>query len=205
MKSEVWKSISGYGGHYEASSFGRVRSVDRVVMIKGKGGTIRECRYTGKVLSPGAHNCKRSNIKTRLDVVLSKQGKTKTYQIHNLIAATFIPKENDDMTVNHKDGNPLNNNVDNLEWISKCDNIRHSFENGLVKTQKPVAQMDDKGNIIKAFPGESEACRRMGVAQGKISRAINRNGKSCGYKWKFINDEPVTTIEKWRGFSNGVE
>lgn len=49
------------------------------------------------------------------------------YGVHRLVALAFIPNPNNLPEVNHKDGNKLNNNIDNLEWVSKSDNIKHSF------------------------------------------------------------------------------
>ena len=65
------------------------------------------------------------------EVLLSENGRTSTARVHRLIAETFIPNPNNLRDVNHKDGNKLNNDVSNLEWISHSDNIRHSYKNRL--------------------------------------------------------------------------
>ena len=199
---EIWKPIPGYEGYYEASNTGLIRSVPRTIILKTKKLEDRPCEYKSKILKPYLSQHNRSNILPRQQIVLSVDGKTKSLQVHRLIAQTFIPNPNNYETVNHIDGNTFNNTVENLEWISKVDNIRHSFKNNLVHTQKPVVQIDPKTNeIIKIYPGESEACRRRGISQGKIGRAIRRNGTCRGYKWKYVNNEGVTTIESWKGFS----
>ena len=199
---EIWKPIPGYEGYYEASNTGLIRSVPRTIILKTKKLEDRPCEYKSKILKPYLSQHNRSNILPRQQIVLSVDGKTKSLQVHRLIAQTFIPNPNNYETVNHIDGNTFNNTVENLEWVSKVDNIRHSFKNNLVHTQKPVVQIDPKTNeIIKIYPGESEACRRIGISQGKIGRAIRRNGTCRGYKWKYVNNEGVTTIESWKGFS----
>ena len=199
---EIWKPIPGYEGYYEASNTGLIRSVPRTIILKTKKLEDRPCEYKSKILKPYLSQHNRSNILPRQQIVLSVDGKTKSLQVHRLIAQTFIPNPNNYETVNHIDGNTFNNTVENLEWISKVDNIRHSFKNNLVHTQKPVVQIDPKTNeIIKIYPGESEACRRIGISQGKIGRSIRRNGTCRGYKWKYVNNEGVTTIESWKGFS----
>ena len=65
------------------------------------------------------------------EVLLSENGKTNSARVHRLVAETFIPNPNNYRDVNHIDGNKLNNNIDNLEWVSHSNNIRHSYKNGL--------------------------------------------------------------------------
>lgn len=68
-----------------------------------------------------------------------KNGKHKTMLLHRLIATTFLENFiNTSMTVNHKNGNRLDNRIENLEWLSRADNIRYGFENG----QYPQAKGD---------------------------------------------------------------
>ncbi len=201
-KDIIWKPIPGYEGHYEASNTGLIRSVDRVVVLKTKLYEDRPCKFKSRVLKPYTYKSKRSNIQPRDTVALSVDGKLKTHAVHKLIAITFIANKNNFETVNHIDGDCKNNHVENLEWISREENNRHAFKNKLVKTQKLIAQIDPITNkIIKVYPGESEACRQIGISQGKIGYAAKNGGKRRGYWWKYVNenDEGVTTIEPWTG------
>lgn len=104
---EIWKPIKDYEGCYEASNLGRIRSLDRWVS-NGKG--IRLAK--GKVLhpTPKHHNY--------LTVLLSKDGVKKRRHVHRLVAQAFIPNPDDLPQINHKDENPINNCVDNLEWCT---------------------------------------------------------------------------------------
>ncbi len=61
-------------------------------------------------------------------VLLCKDGKAKDFYIHRLVAETFIPNPNNKPTVNHKDGNKLNNTLSNLEWNTHSENALHSYE-----------------------------------------------------------------------------
>ena len=184
---EKWLSVKGYEGLYEVSNLGRVRSVERVVMNKTKNGKDRPCLIKGRVLKTCFNNYKKDNTLKREQLALSKEGKIKTFHVHSLVAEAFCRKEFDNMQVNHKDGNPLNNKADNLEWITQKENIQHAFKNNLIKTSKKVAKIDIKTNeILEVYQSETKACLENGVAQGKISRAIKRNGTSCGYKWMFV-------------------
>lgn len=200
--NEIWKAIPGYEGIYEASTAGRIRSVARTIMNKTKNGKDRPCVLKSVVLSPFLTKLSARNILPRMQVVLSVGGKTKSQLVHVLIAKTFIENPLNVDTVNHKDGNPTNNSVDNLEWVSKADNQRHAFKNNLVHTQKPVAQLNaDTGEVIAVYPGIAEAMRRVGVVH--ITRAIQLGYKAGGFKWRYVDleNEPVTTIESWIGFN----
>ena len=117
-------------------------------------------------------------------------GKKKRLYAHRLVALHFLdnPNPKEFTEVNHIDGNRQNNHISNLEWVSRTQNIRHAFTNNLIKTQKPVACMDNNGNVLKVYPSESEACRQLGITQGKVSRAISRKGTCKGYKWKYITE-----------------
>ena len=97
---EIWKDIKGYKGKYQVSNLGRVKSLNY--------------RNTGKekILSPGKYSGE------YLQVMLYKDGKLKKHSIHRLVALAFIPNSNNYPIINHKDENPSNNRVDNLEWCT---------------------------------------------------------------------------------------
>lgn len=186
---EIWKEIKGYEGYYEASNKGQIRSTQRVITLVTRDGKDRPSVFKGKVLKQTDEIKNRHNWLPRKFVQLSKDGIRKRYYAHRLVAETFIPNPNNLPDVNHKDGNPFNNNVDNLEWSSRKRNINHAFDNKLIKTEKPVAKISiQTGKVLEIYKSESEACRQYGVTQGKILRAIQRNGTSCGFKWKYINE-----------------
>ena len=196
--SETWKAVPGYEGYYEASTMGRVRSVDRVVVLTNRLGADRPCVYKSRVLKPRVGGTEDRHILPRCQVVLSKDGDTKSIQVQRIIAETFIPNPDRLETVNHKDGNPQNNAVENLEWASRAENNRHAFKNNLIHTMKPVTMYDAGMRPIATFPGEAEACRRIGISQGKVGFAA-RTGRMCrGYYWKY-RTEPNLTVEEWHG------
>lgn len=65
-------------------------------------------------------------------VNLSIEGKCKTFTVHRLVAKAFLPNPNNLEAVNHIDGNKVNNNVDNLEWVTNSQNAQHAFRTGLI-------------------------------------------------------------------------
>ena len=108
---EIWKDIINYEGKYEVSNLGRVRSLS----YNGTGEI--------KLLKPG------TNKRGYKRVGLCKNGKTKHYYVHRLVAITFIPNPDDLSIVNHKDENPANNNVNNLEWCTSEYNNNYGTRN----------------------------------------------------------------------------
>ena len=120
MSKEEWRDIPGYEGVYQASSLGKVRSLDRSIMC-WNGKAIVEKHLVGKILRPSV----RSGYE---HICLSK----KTYKLHRLIALTFLGlKTSTKQVVNHLDGNPLNNEVSNLEVTTQAGNIQHAYDTGL--------------------------------------------------------------------------
>lgn len=103
---EIWKDIPDYEGIYQASNLGRIRSLDRRVWNYNKKGRILK-----------------QNNNTSGYLYVSLNGKK--WYVHVLIAKTFLENTNHYEQVNHKDFNKHNNCVDNLEWLSRIENIRH--------------------------------------------------------------------------------
>ena len=110
--NEEWRPIVGYEGLYEVSNTGQVRSLDMYVKSKSKSYRL----HKGKVLSPG------KDTDGYLKVCLSCNGKNKMFFVHRLAAQAFIPNPDNLPEINHKDENPGNNSVDNLEWCDRSYN-----------------------------------------------------------------------------------
>ncbi|MGL4852319.1 MAG: NUMOD4 motif-containing HNH endonuclease [Paraclostridium sp.] len=184
MDNEIWKPIPGYEGLYEASTEGRIRSVDRVIERSLPGKRTRICNQKGVIIKPVLHPGRRNNILDRCALRLSKNGKTKGFQWHRLIAETFLGSL-EGLEVNHINGDPKDNRLANLELVTRLENIRHAFRNGLYKTSKAILKLDIETNdVVEEFYSESEGCRRVGVPQGYITRAIkNNNGILKGFKF----------------------
>lgn len=79
--------------------------------------------------------------------VKNEQGKYKRVLIHRLVAVAFIPNPSEKAEVNHINGNKLDNRVENLEWVSREENIRHAYDNGLIDRKKQsIAKLKHKGD-----------------------------------------------------------
>ena len=152
---EEWRTIEGYEGLYEVSSYGQVRSFDRYV--KYSDGRIH--LHKGKVLSP---------IKDKdgyLQVVLNCNGKRKRIKVHRLVAQAFILNIDNLPQVNHKDEDKTNNRVDNLEWCtakynvnfgtarirSRDTNIKNGYWTGLNKKEYKKKYYEENKDKIKEY------------------------------------------------------
>ena len=116
---EIWTAVPDYEGIYEVSTYGRLKSLERDVIHSDK---IQHRNERIKSLWP--------NPDGYLQCKLSKDGENKNIAIHRLVATAFIVNPEKKPEVNHKDGNRQNNHVDNLEWVTRIENIEDCFQRG---------------------------------------------------------------------------
>lgn len=137
LHKEIWKDIIGFEGLYQISNYGRVKSLDRVIIRKSRWGGYDSALYLGRIL-------KKAFYKNGYAFVsLSSPIKIKQIMIHRLVAIHFINNPQNKNEVNHKDGLKANNQVDNLEWVTASENMKHSFAIGLNK-QRFIGYTDGK-------------------------------------------------------------
>ena len=190
MMEEIWKDIEGYEGIYQVSNLGRVRSLDRyytkphprngVPTKYFKRGSIR----TNHTLRNGYTN-----------VMLKFEGGKKNFMVHRLVAKAFVPGYFEGADVNHKDCNRQNNHADNLEWMTRRDNLMYNNDKNASAMEqihrsqrKPIIQMTMDGEYIREWPSIYAAHLALGLDSKSISGACRqRYGmKTCGgYRWKF--------------------
>lgn len=118
---EEWKAVAECNGEYYVSSWGRVKSL--------KFGKER-------ILKPGLIGNGYPSVDLRY---LNK--KRKIQKIHRLVALAFISNPEKKGDVNHKDGNKCNNHVENLEWMTRKENIQHAWDNGLYESTRLAISM----------------------------------------------------------------
>lgn len=117
---EIWKPVVGFEGRYEVSSLGRVKALSRTITYKdGRIGKLNERLIRGSIMNNGY-------IAVSFDSKVRKS-------VHQVVAEAFLGKTEYKMTVNHKDGNKLNNNLENLEWNTYKQNNDHARATGLNK------------------------------------------------------------------------
>lgn len=171
MPIEVWKDIKGYESLYQISTLGNVK-------------TLARQKVKEHILSP-------ENNKGYLRVSLSKNNKKKHYFIHKLVAEHFIPNDKNLPEVNHKDENPLNNSVDNLEWCTHRYNLLYGSRRKKVieKERKPVNQYTSDGYFIKTHYSMQSAGRFINKNTSAICMCCKGKQKyAYGYKWSYANE-----------------
>ena len=176
-----WRTVKGFEGVYEVSNLGVVKSLGRY-----------ENGHTGKKYSTTYYR-KEKTLKQCLRkgypfVCLRKDGKTYNKSVHRLVAEAFIPNPSNLSEVNHKDENPLNNNVENLEWCDRKYNNNYGSRNekSASKHRKPINQFDLNGVFIKQFKSQTEASKELNIQQANINKCLNglRN-KAGNFIWKY--------------------
>ena len=123
LPNEIWRDVIGYEGLYMVSNMGRLKS-----NIWNGGRLINPCLHTGGYLIVG----------------LYKNGRRKIYYVHVLVAQAFIANSESKSQVNHIDADKTNNRVENLEWVTQKENIRHSWQLGLRRCIKGTANKNSK-------------------------------------------------------------
>lgn len=171
---EEWRPIQGYEGLYEVSDWGNVKSLERYFQNHGKLQHVNEKTKAPQV-SKSEH----------LFVMLYKNGKYEHFQVHRLVAEAFLPNPNGYDIVHHKDGNPKNNRVENLEWMTKQQHQALHMEK---ERGKPVDKIDKiTGEVLASYPSVNEAARQNGFYQIDISDCCRGKRKTAyKFKWGYI-------------------
>ena len=111
MNNEIWVV---WQNQYLISSYGRVKNAK-----------------TGRILKPEVNSG--GYYVVTLDYFQNKKHRREKVRVNRMVALRFIPNSFELPVVNHKDGDKLNNRVDNLEWCTYSDNTKHAVQSGLVK------------------------------------------------------------------------
>lgn len=173
---EIWKDIPEYEGYYQISNYGNIKNVK-----------------TNRLLIGDINNAGYRRI------VLYKP-KTKRFFIHRLVALNFCDGYSENLVVNHKDGNKLNNNYLNLEWVTRSENDLHAEKLGLRKNhyipKKPkymIRTFDLLSNeTIKIYNSREEFCNDNEFAKSSVQNMLTR-----GYFVKNKNKIGIETSLKF--------
>lgn len=174
---EIWKDVVGYEEKYQVSNKGRVRNKINKKILKKRIGTSGYYK-----------------------VNLYRNKKVKTMEIHRLVAVAFIKSSKNKNEVNHIDGNKLNNNIINLEWVTHKENIEHAWKNKLFESVREASRRCGKDNpnakkvyqiknniIIGVFDTIKEAAIKTNTNQTNIGKCCNNKRNTAnGFEWSFI-------------------
>lgn len=180
--AEEWMTIEGYGGAYQVSNHGNVKSVERTV-IRSNG---RPYHITERMMKPVIDN------KGYVRVHLNDNGKTKFVPVHRLVAMAFVENAEHKPQVNHIDGNKTNNSFDNLEWCTNGENQIHAYKIGLNyvtgragRPKRRVCMIDPTTKeIVSTFESINDAERKTGIRSQNIQKVLKGVRKTAGgYEW----------------------
>lgn len=168
MPEESWKIIAGFP-MYEISSYGRIFSHHRM-----------------RVLSPRKWKSHTGSIYFKASLRIDAE--PHYIFVHRLVAQAFIPNPDRKATVNHKDGNPSNNRVDNLEWATHRENIDHAKRTGLVKRGMECSNAKLSETDVIQIKNRLAA----GEGQQKIADSLNVSitavqNIGSGRTWSWLN------------------
>jgi hypothetical protein len=155
MRKITWKPIKGYEGLYEINEKGIVRSLNRAHFQKIKSDRIDHGGYR--------------------TIRLNKKSKTATAFVHRLIAEAFISNPKNKGFVNHIDGNKLNNEIENLEWVTHSENMLHAYRTGLCKPNCKKVIDTCNGN---EFHSAKEAAEFYDISYGNCRNMLNGNRRN---------------------------
>lgn len=181
--TEQWRPVAGYGGAYEVSDRGRVRSYRTTKGFpKGSSGL----GPVPKLLDQHPHH-------GYLTVLLTRDDRSRSYPfVHGLVAAAFIGPKPAGAQVNHRDGVKTRNEVENLEYVTPSENKRHAVENELAavgerhhRAKLTRAQVEDIRRRYRPEKGSRQAlAAEFGITPEYVSILVHGNA------WTHLPSDP---------------
>lgn len=171
-EERIWRPVIDYEGLYEVSNYGEVRRTDGTMMQ----GNINSYGYRV--------------------VRLTKSGRPKDKKVHRLVALAFIPTISGKDFVNHKDGDKLNNYVENLEWVTRGENNSHATTVLQVSTDaRPVWQLSLYGEPQALYLNTTFAANMVKGNQMMIAACCKGTAQTAyGHKWKYADSAVVKQL-----------
>lgn len=177
MTKEIFKPIPSWEGYYSVSNHGNVRSEQRIIKEKT---TNKSYEIPEKMLKKSLDNSGKGYYR----ISLSKNSKIKYIQIHRLVCWTFLGKQEKGTEIRHIDGNCKNNNLTNLAYGTKSDNMQDAIRHGTFPLlgRRPGAKFNI--NIIKQIASEkgtlTEISKKFNIKVGVIRQI------KMGETWKIV-------------------
>lgn len=180
-EQEIWKDVKGYEGIYQASNYGRIKSLKRKTMKQ-------DYIVKGHLHKGYLHH----TVKRKEDGKIKYQCRT----LHRLVLLAWKDNPNNKPEINHINGIKTDNRPCNLEWVTGEENRQHAKDNGLIQKigvgnpnnprNKPVKQCDINDNLIKVHISAVVAAKEINGNNKSINNAMNRaNNIYKGYKWYY--------------------
>lgn len=179
----MWKDIPRFFGNYRVNELGDVKSVFKVIeRTDGRVYTREE-----KILSPSL------NESGYYQGAISDSKKLTSYLNHRMVAEAFIPNPENKPEVNHKNGIKTDNRIENLEWVTHSENIKHAFDMGLMRpkvgslngmsklNEDQVREIRQHAKENGRYYGRPQLAKKYNVSECTIKEVVTRR------KNKFYN------------------
>lgn len=187
--AEEWRDIAGYEGLYQVSNLGNVKSL---------------IRWKGTHYLPTEKILKKSKTTTGYwKVELTKDKIRKSLKVHRLVAIAFIENPEGKPHINHKDGNPLNNEVGNLEWCTQKENAEHAIRTGLKKSFKIDPEYLEEMYVGKRMTADRIA-EAVGTNRGTIYNLLKKNGIARRNRFEYKSKYNIPLDELIKDFNGGM-
>lgn len=171
---EEWRPVAGYNSVYEVSNHGRVLRTG----TSRPGGKAR-------LLKPAIGN------RGYWVVALCYGSVRKTFTVHRLVAAAFLPTQDPTLEVNHIDGDKLNCHITNLEWVTSSGNIQHSYDTGLRTRKLPPDILEFARKRHVQVRSLRVVAKELGVDHTSLHKALGPTGTGTGTPKLRPEDIPV--------------
>jgi hypothetical protein len=169
QKTEHWLPVPGYGGHYEASSLGRVRVKDRVVVRRHSTGGVASFHYKGRLLRP-------TMDRSYAYVTIGWEGKTKKVAVHRMVLLAFVGEPPEGMEACHCNGDSADNRPTNLRWDTHYENNQDRKRHGTYAAgaAHPMSRLDaETVRAIRASGlGSTAAAAKFGISTSQAHRIL---------------------------------
>lgn len=171
---EIWKYVPGLDNKWLVSNLGNVKSCDRVV----KDSIGRQRFLCGKIMKLSVNGLKKNSRNSSIYYRVTIGGGRKKMYVHRMVALAFLPNPENKPQVNHKDGNKLNNTVENLEWCTDSENKRHAILSGILPN---IKNHQYKAAIIRSK-------KVLDLSNGIIYPSLTKAAACCKYKRHNLNN-----------------
>jgi hypothetical protein len=152
-----------------------------------------------RIIKPTIDSQGKYKSRLRFDIT-SSSGVRKSLFLHRALAIAFIPNPEGKPEVNHIDGNPMNNNVSNLEWVTKQENVSHAQRNYLYTgSQKEVSVYDKNDKFIGSYESMQKAADVLGMKSKNANKNISEVCKKNADK-DMINSRHALGLFMSEGF-----
>lgn len=175
MENEKWKEIPRFGGRYEASTLGRIRTIEHYAKRTDNKTYLAKPRILKPALNHSGY----------YRFAVKYYGKLTSFYVARIIAETFIENPNKKEEVNHINGIKTDNRVENLEWCTRSENCKHSFDSGLQKakigelngnsklTWEQVRYIREQKRIGGKYWGRERIAKELGISSAHVKDIAN--------------------------------